>query len=166
MDNKLRIKLIFVGLLAPFLLSGCLIDQIGGAFSKPPEELEHGASKATRELIGRAYRTSILPAWSIIIPTCSPSARASVTPSSIHACVADGISNAEIPDLRSASGIKNLNDADREYVARLVRLIRAIENHGKYRVLGFDKHYNTNGSVNLRKTNTVCAQQLRGRACE
>jgi len=53
-DDKLRIKLILTGLSGLLLLSGCLIDQIGGAFSNPPEDLARNASQATRDLIERA----------------------------------------------------------------------------------------------------------------
>ena len=34
---------------------GCLIDRIGGAFSKAPEELAQGASDSAKQLIERAY---------------------------------------------------------------------------------------------------------------
>jgi hypothetical protein len=67
-DNKLRIKLILTGLWGLLLLSGCLIDQIGGAFSNPPEDLERNASQATRELIDSAYYSIFLS------PICLPRA--------------------------------------------------------------------------------------------
>jgi predicted TIM-barrel fold metal-dependent hydrolase len=51
----------------------------------------------------------------------------------------------------SASGVRNRDNADEEYIARLVRLIRG-SGHGKYRLLAFDKHYNLDGTVNLEKT--------------
>jgi predicted TIM-barrel fold metal-dependent hydrolase len=53
----------------------------------------------------------------------------------------------------SAANVKNLDNADQEYAARLIRLARASKRQGKYRILAFDKHYNTDGSVNLAKTN-------------
>ncbi|HYJ16264.1 MAG TPA: hypothetical protein VE170_12290, partial [Candidatus Limnocylindria bacterium] len=37
------------------LCSGCLIDQIGGAFTQPPERLEQHASDATKKLIDQAF---------------------------------------------------------------------------------------------------------------
>jgi predicted TIM-barrel fold metal-dependent hydrolase len=52
----------------------------------------------------------------------------------------------------SASGIRNRENADEEYVARLVRLVRA-SGRGKHHLLAFDKHYNPDGTVNLKKTN-------------
>ncbi|MGH7816036.1 MAG: hypothetical protein ACREOR_01490, partial [Candidatus Binatia bacterium] len=42
-------------LVGPLVLSACLIDQIGGAFTKAPEELEHHASAAAQKLIDQAF---------------------------------------------------------------------------------------------------------------
>jgi predicted TIM-barrel fold metal-dependent hydrolase len=53
----------------------------------------------------------------------------------------------------SAADIKNLDNADQEYAARLSRLARGHKRHGKFRILAFDKHYHLDGSVNLAKTN-------------
>jgi predicted TIM-barrel fold metal-dependent hydrolase len=53
----------------------------------------------------------------------------------------------------SAADIKNIDNADQEYTARLIRLARGQKRHGKFRILAFDKHYRLDGSVNLAKTN-------------
>jgi predicted TIM-barrel fold metal-dependent hydrolase len=53
----------------------------------------------------------------------------------------------------SAANVKNIDNADQEYAARLVHLARASKHAGQYRILAFDKHYNSDGSVNLAKTN-------------
>ena len=50
----------------------------------------------------------------------------------------------------SASDVKNIDNADQEYLARLVRVARASK--GKYRILAFDKHYKPDGTVDLSKT--------------
>ncbi|MEO6163548.1 MAG: hypothetical protein ABIP88_05360, partial [Candidatus Binatia bacterium] len=42
-------------IIAVQLCSGCLIDQIGGAFTKQPEQLEQKASDSTKTLIDRAF---------------------------------------------------------------------------------------------------------------
>ena len=52
----------------------------------------------------------------------------------------------------NAAGIKNFENADREYALRLVDLIKNIDNHGKHLLLPFDKNYNYDGTVNLNKT--------------
>ncbi|MBK8394599.1 MAG: hypothetical protein IPL26_05045 [Leptospiraceae bacterium] len=52
----------------------------------------------------------------------------------------------------SALKIQNLNNADAEAVERLTSLIRNVETHGKHYLLALDKYYNTDGSLNLKKT--------------
>jgi predicted TIM-barrel fold metal-dependent hydrolase len=52
----------------------------------------------------------------------------------------------------SALKIRNLNNADSEAVERLTSLIRSVETHGKHYLLALDKYYNTDGSLNLKKT--------------
>lgn len=52
----------------------------------------------------------------------------------------------------SAAGIKDLDNADAEYIDRFVRLGRGMERHGRYGILAFDKFYLPDGSVNLEKT--------------
>ena len=52
----------------------------------------------------------------------------------------------------SAAGVADEHNADRNFVNRLKRLVSSIPNHGKHRILGFDKNYNRDGTVNLEKT--------------
>ena len=63
----------------------------------------------------------------------------------------------------SAAGVKNIDDADQEYVTRLVRLARH-QTPGKYRILAFDKYYMPDGSVDLAKTNMYVPNRVRRRA--
>jgi len=42
-------------IIAVQLCSGCLIDQIGGAFTQEPEQLEQTASDPTKKLIDQAF---------------------------------------------------------------------------------------------------------------
>ena len=153
-DNKLRIKLILTGLLGLLLLSGCLIDQIGGAFSNPPEDLERNASQATRELIERAYQgidpNRIVDHHVHVLAVGTSAADAFVNPRMRHGL---NLERLKFQVYASASGIKHIDDADREYVERLARLIRALKYHGKYRILAFDKYYHADGAVDLGKTN-------------
>jgi len=59
----------------------------------------------------------------------------------------------------SAAGIKDLENADREFVLRLADQARHIADHGKYRLLAFDKHYTTDGTVNAEKTEFYTANE-------
>src|SRR6185503_13871995 len=52
----------------------------------------------------------------------------------------------------SAGGVDEEQDADQQFVSRLKDLIEHIPQHGKYRLLGFDKNYRSDGTVNLEKT--------------
>ena len=141
-------------LVVSIFLSGCLIRQIGGAFSKEPEELHQGASSGARRLIDEAFE-GIQPQASVdhhvhIVALGIHGSGAFVNPkmrSWLH-----WIERLKFSVYASAAGIKNPDNADQEYVSRLVRLARGIRSPGKYRILAFDKHYNTDGSVNSDKT--------------
>jgi predicted TIM-barrel fold metal-dependent hydrolase len=135
-------------------LSGCLIDQIGGAFSKPPEELERSASDAALKLIDQAF-AGIDPARLVDFHTHIIAIGTSVSDAFVNPKVQSGINLERLKFLiyASASDIKNVGNADREYVERLVRLARGLKRHGKYRILAFDKHYRSDGTVDLKKTN-------------
>ena len=144
----------FLLLMALLAMSGCLIDQIGGAFSKLPEDLERNASKATRDLIDRAYE-GIDPGRFVDHHVHLLALGTSVKDAFVNPKMLNGL-NLERLKFRiyvSASGVKNLDNADEEYAARLIRLARASAPRGKFRLLAFDKHYNVDGSVNSGKTN-------------
>jgi predicted TIM-barrel fold metal-dependent hydrolase len=134
--------------------SGCLIDRIGGAFSRDPEELAQGASSSAKKLIDEAFdgidsaRLTDHHTHIVAIGTSDPGAF-------VNPRMLSGFNLERLKFLiyKSAAGIKDENNADTEYVERLVRLASAVKNHGKVRILAFDKHYSPDGSVNLEKTN-------------
>ena len=134
--------------------SACLIDRIGGAFSREPEELEKSASPGAKKLIELAYE-GIEPARLVDYHTHIIGFGTNNSGAFVTSKTKDWFSLEHWKFLiyASASGIKNLEQADQEYVARLVRLARAIQRRGKYKILAFDKRYNADGSVDLRKTN-------------
>jgi len=126
--------------------SGCLIDRIGGAFSREPEELDKSASLGAKNLIDLAYE-GIDPARLVdyhthIVGLGTDNSGAFVSPRT-----KDWLSLERWKFLiyASASGIKNTEQADQEYIARLVRLTRGIQRRGKYRILAFDKHTSRTG---------------------
>jgi hypothetical protein len=147
-------------LIGLIFLSGCLIEQIGGAFSKQPEELERGASEPTLKLIDQAFQ-AIDPARLVDFHTHIIALGTSVSDAFVNPKMRSGVNLERLKFLiyASASDIKNLDNADREYAERLVRLARGIKGHGKYRILALDKHYNPDGTVNLRKTNIYVPNQ-------
>jgi len=134
--------------------SGCLIDRIGGAYTREPEELEANASVGAKKLIELAYE-SIDPARLVdyhthVIGLGTDGSGAFVSPRTRNWL---SLERWKFLVYTSASGIKNLAQADQEFVARLVRLARGSPQRGKYRILAFDKHYQPDGTVDLLKTN-------------
>jgi predicted TIM-barrel fold metal-dependent hydrolase len=134
--------------------SGCLVDQIGGAFTQQPEELEQKASIATKKLIDQAFE-GIDPTRLVDFHTHVLAIGTSVKGAFVNPKMRSGVNLERLKFLiyNSAADVKNIDNADQEYVNRLVRLARGSKRHGKYRILAFDKHYNPDGSVDLTKTN-------------
>jgi len=134
--------------------SGCLIDRIGGAYTREPGELESNASIGAKRLVELAYE-GIDPARLVdyhthIIGLGTDKSGAFVSPRTNDWF---SLERWKFLVYTSASGIKNLAQADQEYVARLARLARSSLRGGKYRILAFDKHYKPDGTVDLDKTN-------------
>ena len=153
-------KRFLAGLLGWLFISGCLIDRIGGAFTHAPEELEKDASSDARNLIAQSFQgidASKLVDFHAHILAIGTSARdAFVNPRMMSGM---NLERLKFWIYKSSSGIRHEENADEEYVARLVRLARGIKHGGKYRILGFDKHYNADGTVNLKKTNMYVPNQ-------
>jgi predicted TIM-barrel fold metal-dependent hydrolase len=141
-------------IIEPLLLSACLIDQIGGAFTKQPEELEQHAPAAAQKLIDQAFE-GIDPARLVDFHTHVIALGTTVRDAFVNPKMRSGVNLERLKFLIyvSAADIKNLDNADQEYAARLSRLARGHKRHGKFRILAFDKHYHLDGSVNLAKTN-------------
>ncbi|HEY7716361.1 MAG TPA: amidohydrolase [Candidatus Binatia bacterium] len=140
-------------LFGSLILSGCLIDRLGGAFRHEPEELEKMASQAAQKLITQAFTDldagRLVDYHTHIVAIGTSVKSAFVNPRSLSGVNLD---RAKFWIYASASGIRDEKNADAEYLDRLVGLARAIKPGGKFRILAFDKHYNAAGSVNLRKT--------------
>jgi predicted TIM-barrel fold metal-dependent hydrolase len=132
----------------------CLIHQIGGAFTRQPEELKNGISTNAADLIKRAF-DDVDPARLVDYHTHI----AGIGKGGTGALVNPKMLTWRHPFHRlkfkvyvSASGVNDEKQADQEIVERLVRLISNIEGHATYRLLAFDKNYNRDGIENLAKT--------------
>lgn len=138
---------------ALLLFSGCLIDQIGGAFKQQPEALEQKASITAKKLIDQAFE-SIDPARLVDFHTHMLAIGTSVSGAFVNPKMRSGINLERLKFLiyNSAADVKKIDNADQEYLNRLVRLARANKRQGKYRILAFDKHYKPDGTVDLSKT--------------
>lgn len=131
----------------------CLIHPIGGAFTHKPEELKNITSKAG-DLIKRSF-DDIDPGRLVDYHTHV----AGIGTSSSGAFVNHRMRSWSHPFHRlkfkvyvSAGGVTDENDADRQIVERLSRLVSNIEGHGKHRLLAFDKNHHRDGTENLEKT--------------
>ena len=132
----------------------CLIHQIGGAFKHKPEALALNLSQPASDLIKRAF------------DDIDPS---QLVDHHVHlAGIGVGGSNAFVNQkmrtwshpfhrlkfkvYMSAAGVASETTADVDFLQRLSGLVANITDHGKHRILGFDKNYSRDGSVNLDKT--------------
>lgn len=139
----------------------CLLHYLGGASSRRPEELSQGLSTPAADLMKRAF-DDVDPRRLVDYHT------------HVVGVGAGGTGNLVNPAMRSrrrplkylkflvylsAAGIKDLENADREFVLRLADQARHIADHGKYRLLAFDKHYTADGTVNAEKTEFYTANE-------
>ncbi len=135
------------------LFSGCLVDQIGGAFTQQPEELEQKASITTKKLIDQAFE-DIDANRLVDFHTHVLAIGTSVKGAFVNPKMRSGVNLEHLKFLiyNSAADVKNIDNADQEFVNRLVRLARGSKRHGKFRILAFDKHYRPDGTVDPTKT--------------
>ncbi len=150
--NRRNFALVLALFVSCAFASGCLIDRIGGAFSKEPETLPQQASPSARTLIEQAL-SGIDPMHRVDHHTHVLAIGTSVPGAFVNPKMRAGVNLERIKFwiYKSAAGIHNDENADEEYVARLLRLARAAK-PGRYRILAFDKHYNADGTANLAKT--------------
>ncbi|MDQ2856779.1 MAG: amidohydrolase family protein [Acidobacteriota bacterium] len=132
----------------------CLLHLIGGAFSHQPEELRDGLSEPAADLIKRAFEDvdskRLVDYHTHVAGTGGNGTRASINPR-MHSWK-HPLDRLKLKIYLSACAVNDFEDADSQFVGRLVRLVKNIEGHGKYRLLAFDKNYSRDGRENLSKT--------------
>jgi predicted TIM-barrel fold metal-dependent hydrolase len=132
----------------------CLIHSIGGAFTKQPEELNSKLSGKSSDLIKRAF-DDINPQKLIdhhvhIAGLGVGGTHAFVNPKMLT--WRHPFHRLKLKVYMSSAGVSHEDKADPQAAARLADLVRSIKDHGKHRLLAFDKNYRKDGSVNLDKT--------------
>jgi predicted TIM-barrel fold metal-dependent hydrolase len=136
------------------LLQGCLIQELGGASSHDPEEMRGALSPPARALIKKAFvdvgPASLHDHHVHVVGVGTKGSGAWVNPASLS--WRHPIRRLKTAVYLSGAGITDLSRADEQYVARLVRLIRSIEGHGKFHILAFDHRYRLDGSLDLEKS--------------
>ena len=132
----------------------CLVHFIGGAFKHQPEELRNRLSANAADLIKGAFG-DIDPARLVDHHTHVAGIGASPTGAFVNPKMrtwGHPFHHLKFKVYLSAAGVADVEHADTELIKRLVNLVRHISNHGKHRLLAFDKNYSPDGSPNLEKT--------------
>ena len=130
----------------------CLIHSIGGAFTRRPEELADKLSAKASDVVKRAF-DDIDPQRLIDhhVHVAGLGAGGTFVNRKMRTWV-HPFHRLKFKVYMSSAGATDENRADTQLVERLASLVSHIRNHGKHRLLAFDKHYRSDGSVNLEKT--------------
>jgi predicted TIM-barrel fold metal-dependent hydrolase len=132
----------------------CLIHAIGGAFTKQPEELNSRLSVKASDLIKRAFddidSSRLVDHHVHIAGLGVGGTNAFVNPKMLT--WRHPFHRLKLKVYMSSAGVADEDKADPQAAARLASLVANIKDHGKHRLLAFDKHYRRDGSVNLEKT--------------
>lgn len=132
----------------------CLIHSIGGAFTKQPAELSSKLSTKSSDLIKRAFDDvdpeKLIDHHVHIAGLGAGGTNAFVNPKMLT--WRHPFHRLKLKVYMSSAGVSDEHKADPQAAARLADLVKSIKDHGKHRLLAFDKNYGKDGSVNLEKT--------------
>ena len=132
----------------------CLIHSIGGAFTKQPEELSLKLSTKSSDLVKRAFDDvdpeKLIDHHVHIAGLGVGGTNAFVNPKMLT--WRHPFHRLKLKVYMSSAGVSDEHEADPQAAARLADLVKSIKDHGKHRLLAFDKNYGKDGSVNLEKT--------------
>src|SRR5678815_1504748 len=132
----------------------CLIHSIGGAFTKQPEDLNTSLSVKAADLIKRAFddidSEKLIDHHVHIAGLGVGGTKAFVNSKMLT--WRHPFHRLKLKVYMSSAGVSDENNADPQAAARLADLVKSIKDHGKHRLLAFDKNYRKDGSVNLEKT--------------
>src|SRR5262245_34478954 len=132
----------------------CLIDWLSGAFRHQPEDIESRLSSPAMDLVKRAQE-GVDPARAVDFHTHVVGIGAGGTNLTVNSRMLswrNPFHRMKFEFYKSACGIKDESCADADFIERLIRLIKHFPNRGKHRILAFDRHYNTDGTINDEKT--------------
>jgi len=132
----------------------CLIHFIAGAFKHRPEEMRSGLSVRAADLIKRSFedidQTRLVDYHTHVAGLGKGDTGVMVNPNLGSWKHPAGYLRFKV--YLSAAAVNDVELADSQMIERLVRLVTSIEQHGKHRLLAFDKNYNRDGTANLAKT--------------
>ncbi len=138
-------------------ISGCsqLVTSVAGDFNENPLEMYDSISPQARRLIENAFdgfeSEILIDSHTHVIGLGAGDSGIWVNPE-----MREGfhwIKRLKFAVYKSASGIKNEDRADQEYIERFVKLIEGIRPYKvKFLILAFDKHYNRAGEADLSRS--------------
>lgn len=136
-------------------VAGCYaIGQLGGAYKHEPEEAAFLMSDEAQALVDAAYEGiepgALRDYHSHLITIGTSGSGGYVNPHMLD--WKHPMARIKAAVYMSGAGVDNLDNADAEFLARKVRLIRALPNPSRHYILGFDKYYRPDGTVNDAKT--------------
>lgn len=132
----------------------CLIHRLGGAFTGQPAQLKDKLSTQAGDLIKRAF-DDIDTTRLVDHHTHIAGLGAGGTNNFVNSKMlswSHPFHHLKFKVYLSAAGVDGLENADQRMVQRLVDLVEHIPQHGKHRLLAFDKNYSPDGIENLEKT--------------
>ena len=132
----------------------CLIHQIGGAFTRKPDELSSTLSQKASDLIKRAF-DDVDPQRLVDHHVHIAGIGAGGTNAFVNAKMrswSHPFHRLKFKVYASSAGIEDERRGDAQFVDRLASLVSNIAHHGKHRILAFDKHYRRDGTADLEKT--------------
>ena len=153
--HKYKIRVIIFSSI--FLLYGCsfLVKPVAGNFKGDPLDIADEISPQAMQLIQKAFsgfeHDELVDSHVHIIGLGAGDTGIWVNPEmqeGLH-----WIKRLKFAIYKSASGIQHEENADQEYMERLVKLIDGLHPHTmKFFILAFDKHYNKAGKEDLSHT--------------
>lgn len=146
----------------------CLIHYIGGAFTRPPEELNRKISRSASELIKRAF-DDVDPSRLVDHHVHVAGLGSNGSKAFVNAKMRTWrhpFHRLKFKVYMSSAGVEDEHRADSQFFDRLADLVSNIHNHGKHRLLAFDKNYLPDGSVNLEKTEFYVPNEYVFKLCE
>jgi predicted TIM-barrel fold metal-dependent hydrolase len=136
-----------------FLTAFYPIDKIGGNIAGSPEEMETHLSSGAKALIEKAFadvKPGDLVDHHVHIVGLDKSQGTEVNSRMLSWWrIIDYIKTSVY---LSGSGVGDKDNANEQYVERLLNLIKVGNRHGKYHILAFDHNYNEDGAVNYNKS--------------
>jgi hypothetical protein len=148
------IVIIIVNLNSSAYANASLLDRLGGAFKYKPEQAATQLSPEAKGLLTKAYAD--IPEGGIhdyhvhLVGLGTGGQKTWLNPKLLT--WKHPIHRLKTALYLSAANVNDLSQADKQYTDRLLQLVRHFGHNAKFHLLGFDHHYNKDGSINYEKS--------------